>query len=211
MSKTISNPQVDAYLIDGCGRCKFAATPKCKVNNFKTELKLLRMLIQDCGLTEELKWGMPCYTFENKNILILAAFKNYCAISFFKGALLKDSKKLLFTPGENSQATRSFRFTNVNEIEKQYSNIKLYIKEAIALEKQGKKIEFKQTADDLMCEEFEKALQKSAALKKAFYALTPGRQRGYLLYFSQAKQPQTRESRINKYRENIMNGKGLQD
>lgn len=168
MPKTISNPKVDAYLIDGCGRCKFAATPKCKVNNFKTELKLLRMLIQDCGLTEELKWGMPCYTFENKNILMLAAFKNYCAVSFFKGALLKDSKKLLIAHGENSQAIRSFRFTNTSEIEKQSSTIKLYIKEAVELEKQGKKIEFKQTAGDLMCEEFEKALKKMLLLKKRF-------------------------------------------
>lgn len=203
--------QVDQYLIDGCGRCKLYKTPQCKVHTWSTELKVLRAIIQDCGLTEELKWSVPCYTFENKNVLILAAFKDYCSVSFFKGALLKDAKKLLSTPGENSQAARQFRFTSVKEIEKLSTNIKAYIKEAIELEKQGKKIEFKQTSEDLMIEELENAFKKNASLKKAFYALTPGRQRGYLLFFSQAKQSATRASRIEKCTAAILKGKGLND
>ncbi|MBL7895351.1 MAG: DUF1801 domain-containing protein [Bacteroidia bacterium] len=208
---TTNNRQVDQYLIDGCGRCKLYKTPQCKVHAWSTELKVLRAIIQECGLTEELKWSVPCYTFENKNILILAAFKEYCSVSFFKGALLKDAKKLLSTPGENSQAARQFRFTSVKEIEKLSTNIKAYIKEAIELEKQGKKIEFKQTANDLMIEELENAFKKNAHLKKAFYALTPGRQRGYLLFFSQAKQSATRASRIEKCTLAILKGKGLND
>lgn len=211
MKTKTKNKQVDNYLIDGCGRCKLYGTPQCKVNDWKAELKVLREIILDCGLTEELKWSMPCYTLEDKNILILAAFKDYCSISFFKGALLKDTKKLLSSPGENSQATRQFRFTSLKEIEKLSSSIKAYIKEALELEKQGKKIEFKQTASDLMIEELESAFKKNPALKKAFYALTPGRQRGYLLFFSQAKQSATRASRIEKSAVAILKGMGLND
>jgi len=211
MTPNTNTKQVDQYLIDGCGRCKLYKTPQCKVHTWSTELKVLRAIIQDCGLTEELKWSVPCYTFENKNVLILAAFKDYCSVSFFKGALLKDAKKLLSTPGENSQAARQFRFTSVKEIEKLCTNIKAYIKEAIELEKQGKKIEFKQTSEDLMIEELENAFKKNASLKKAFYALTPGRQRGYLLFFSQAKQSATRASRIEKCTAAILKGKGLND
>ncbi|MBN8693159.1 MAG: DUF1801 domain-containing protein [Bacteroidetes bacterium] len=211
MTPNTNTKQVDQYLIDGCGRCKLYKTPQCKVHTWSTELKVLRAIIQDCGLTEELKWSVPCYTFENKNVLILAAFKDYCSVSFFKGALLKDAKKLLSSPGENSQAARQFRFTSVKEIEKLSTNIKAYIKEAIELEKQGKKIEFKQTSEDLMIEELESAFKKNASLKKAFYALTPGRQRGYLLFFSQAKQSATRASRIEKCTAAILKGKGLND
>lgn len=211
MTPNTNTKQVDQYLIDGCGRCKLYKTPQCKVHTWSTELKVLRSIIQDCGLTEELKWSAPCYTFENKNVLILAAFKDYCSVSFFKGALLKDAKKILSTPGENSQAARQFRFTSVKEIEKLSTNIKAYIKEAIELEKQGKKIEFKQTSEDLMIEELENAFKKNASLKKAFYALTPGRQRGYLLFFSQAKQSATRASRIEKCTAAILKGKGLND
>lgn len=211
MTPNTNTKQVDQYLIDGCGRCKLYKTPQCKVHTWSTELKVLRSIIQDCGLTEELKWSVPCYTFENKNVLILAAFKDYCSVSFFKGALLKDAKKLLSSPGENSQAARQFKFTSVKEIEKLSTNIKAYIKEAIELEKQGKKIEFKQTSEDLMIEELENAFKKNASLKKAFYALTPGRQRGYLLFFSQAKQSATRASRIEKCTAAILKGKGLND
>lgn len=211
MTPNTNTKQVDQYLIDGCGRCKLYKTPQCKVHTWSTELKVLRAIIQDCGLTEELKWSVPCYTFENKNVLILAAFKDYCSVSFFKGALLKDAKKRLSSPGENSQAARQFRFTSVKEIEKLSTNIKAYIKEAIELEKQGKKIEFKQTSEDLMIEELESAFKKNASLKKAFYALTPGRQRGYLLFFSQAKQSATRASRIEKCTAAILKGKGLND
>lgn len=211
MKTKAKNKQIDNYLIDGCGRCKLHGTPQCKVNTWKIELKVLRDMILDCGLTEELKWSVPCYTFENINILIMAAFKDYCTVSFFKGALLKDTKKLLSSPGENSQATRQFRFTSLKEIEKLSSSIKAYIKEAIELEKQGKKIEFKQTTNDLMIEELESAFKKNAALKKAFYALTPGRQRAYLLFFSQAKQSATRASRIEKSSPSILKGKGLND
>ena len=205
------NTNVDRYFIDGCGRCKLFATPKCKVNTWKEELQHLRMILQESDLTEESKWGMPCYTHEGKNIIILAAFKEYCSLNFIKGALLKDSKNILVKPGENSQSARLAKFTNVKEITKVRAALKAYIKEAIELEKKGAKVELKKPSEHKLPEELENKLNKTPTLKKAFFALTPGRQRGYLIYFSQAKQSATRETRIEKCAKRILEGKGLND
>jgi uncharacterized protein YdeI (YjbR/CyaY-like superfamily) len=182
-----------------------------KAEKWQKELEKLRMIVLDCDLTEELKWGVPCYTFEKNNIVLIHAFKEYCALLFFKGALLKDNKHILIQQTENVQAARQIRFTNVAEIVKKEKALKAYIYEAIEVEEAGLKVSFKETKEFPMPEEFQKKLDKTPALKKAFYALTPGRQRGYLLYFSQAKQSKTRESRIEKYIPQILKGEGLND
>jgi uncharacterized protein YdeI (YjbR/CyaY-like superfamily) len=182
-----------------------------KAERWQKEFEQLRTIILDCNLNEELKWGQPCYTFEKNNIVLMHGFKEYCALLFFKGTLLKDPKGILVQQTENVQAARQIRFTNVQEIVKMKSVLKKYIYEAIEVEEAGLKVPLKKTTEYVIPEEFQKRLNKSAALKKAFYALTPGRQRGYILYFSQAKQPKTRESRIEKYSEQILEGKGLDD
>ena len=171
----------------------------------------LRMLILDCGLTEELKWGCPCYTVGNSNIVLIHGFKDYCALLIMQGALLKDKKKILVQQTENVQSARQIRFKNVEEILKEKSTIKSYIKEAIALEKAGIKVELKKTTEYKIPEEFQAVLDDMLELKKAFQALTPGRQRGYLLYFSAPKQTKTKEARIEKYLQHILDGKGLND
>ena len=206
-----SNNKVDSYLIEGCGRCPLGGTPGCKVNNWREELKRLRSIILDCGLTEELKWDVPCYTFQKKNILILAAFKEHCAVSFFKGALLKDAGGILRLPGENTQSVRLIRFVDTKEIVKREQMVRSYIFEAIEVEKAGLKVELKKTSKFNVPEEFKNKLKRNPALKTAFYALTPGRQRGYLLYFSSAKQAKTREQRIEKLTPRILQGKGMID
>ena len=182
-----------------------------KAKNWQEEIEKLRTIVLDCGLTEELKWGCPCYTFEGSNIVLIHVFKEYCAFLFFKGALLKDPKDILVQQTENVQAARQIRFTTVQEIVKMKTTLKAYIKEAIELEKAGLKVELKQTAEFTMPAEFKEILKEDAALKKAFKALTPGRQRGYLLYFSSAKQSKTREDRIKKCIPQILEGKGLND
>jgi len=191
------NPKVDWYFT--------------KAKQWKEESEKLREIILDCGLTEELKWGKPCYAFEGSNIVLIHGFKEYCAILFMKGALLKDPKKILVQQTENVQSARQLRFRNVEEIVKQQPAIKAYVKEAIALEKSGVAVPLKKTSDFKMAEEFQKRLKENAALKKAFEALTPGRQRGYLLYFSGAKQSATREARVEKCVPQILKGKGLDD
>lgn len=182
-----------------------------KDTQWKKEFEMLRKIILGCGLTEELKWGQPCYTFQKGNIVLMHGFKDYCAVLFFKGALLKDEKGILVQQTENVQAARQIRFTDVKQIVKMKFTLKAYILEACELEEAGVKVPLKNTRDFKMTEEFERKLNKSAALKKAFYALTPGRQRGYLLYFSSAKQAKTRESRIEKYLPQILDGKGMDD
>lgn len=206
-----SNPAIDDYLAIGCGRCPLGGTPGCKVHSWTDELKLLRKIVLDCGLTEERKWGVPCYTFQKRNILILAAFKHYCALNFFKGSLLDDPEENLTSPGENSQAVRGLRFTDVQSIIALEPRIKAYIFEAIELEKAGAKInpESKPTLE--YPEEFRIKLDENKALKEAFEALTPGRQRAYLIHFSQAKQIKTRQTRIEKYIPVILAGKGMMD
>jgi uncharacterized protein YdeI (YjbR/CyaY-like superfamily) len=182
-----------------------------KATKWKKEFEVLRKIVHDTGLTEELKWGCPCYTFEKKNIVLMHGFKEYCALLFFKGALLKDPGKILIQQTKNVQAARQVRFTSVREIVKLKATLKALIYEAAEVEEAGQKVNFKKTSEYKIPEEFQKKLNKSAALKKAFQALTPGRQRGYLLYFSSAKQAKTREARIEKYIPQILNGKGLDD
>src|SRR5215510_10516608 len=182
-----------------------------KARKWHEEFEKLRMLILDCGLAEELKWGCPCYTFQKKNIVLIHGFKEYCALLFFKGALLKDGKGLLIQQTKNVQAARQIRFTSAREIVKLKPILKAYIKEAIQLEKAGLKVNLKKTSEFVIPEEFQNKLDEMPALKKAFTSLTPGRQRGYLLYFSQPKQAKTRESRVEKYVQQILIGKGLED
>jgi uncharacterized protein YdeI (YjbR/CyaY-like superfamily) len=175
------------------------------------ELEQLRMIVLDCGLNEELKWGCPCYTFEKNNIVLIHVFKEYCALLFFKGALLKDTKNILVQQTENVQAARQIRFTNLQEITKLKATLKAYIYQAIEVEKAGLKVKLKKTTEFAIPAEFKNRLDKNAALKKAFKALTPGRQRAYLLYFAAPKQSATRESRIEKSIPQILDGKGLND
>src|SRR5258706_6594524 len=182
-----------------------------KAEKWKKEFEKLRTIILDCGLDEELKWGQACYTFQNRNIVLIHGFKEYCALLFFKGALLNDPEGILIQQTENVQAARQVRFTNIQEIVKMERILKAYIYEAIEVEKAGLKVKLKKTLDFKIPEELQKKLDKSAALKKAFNALTPGRQRAYIFYFSQPKLSKTRESRVEKYMKQILNGKGLDD
>ena len=171
----------------------------------------MRQIVLDCQLTEELKWGKPCYTLDGKNIVLIHGFNEYCALLFIKGALLKDDKGILVQQTENVQAGRQIRFTNVREINKMENTLKAYIQEAINVEKDGLKVEPKKTSDFAMPEEFQSKLDAHPALKAAFNALTPGRQRAYIFYFSQPKQSKTRESRVDKYIPKILDGMGLDD
>ena len=191
------NPKIDQYL--------------SQAGKWKNELAMLRDIVVETGLTEELKWGAPCYTFEKSNVIILGEFKDCVVLSFFKGALLKDTRGILVKPGENTQSARIVRFTNIREIEKLKPVLKTYIREAIEVEKSGLKVNLKEKTALVFPEEFKQILDKNAVLKKAFNALTPGRQRAYNLYFSAPKQSKTRESRIEKYMKQILEGKGLND
>jgi uncharacterized protein YdeI (YjbR/CyaY-like superfamily) len=191
------NPKVDGYLR--------------KAKKWQAELEKLRMIILDCQLTEELKWGKPCYTFQKSNIVIIVGFKEYCALLFCKGALLNDANGILIKPGENTQAARQIRFTNVREIVEMEPFLKAHIYEAIEVEKAGLEVNFKKATEFVIPEEFQNKLAEIPALKSAFDALTPGRQRAYILYFSAPKQSKTRESRVEKCMPQILNGKGLND
>ena len=182
-----------------------------KAKKWRQEFEKLRKVCLDSGLTEDLKWGKPCYTYQESNIVLIHGFKEYCALLFFKGALLKDPKGILVQQTENVQAARQIRFTNVREIVDMQPVLKAYIKEATEVEKAGVEFSYKKTSEFAIPEEFQKRLNDSPALKAAFYALTPGRQRGYILYFSAAKQPKTREARVEKCVQQILNGKGLND
>jgi uncharacterized protein YdeI (YjbR/CyaY-like superfamily) len=205
------NQHADTYFTTGCGRCAKGGTPACKVNTWAAELAALRGLVLEAGLTEEYKWGVPCYTINGGNVVIIHSFKEYCALLFFKGALLKDAKGLLIQQTENVQAGRQLRFTDVRDIVKLKTTIKAYLQEAIAVEKAGLKVAMKPTAEFAMPDEFQAKLDESPALKTAFETLTPGRQRAYLLHFAAAKQAKTREARIEKCTPQILNGKGLLD
>ena len=191
------NPKVDWYFT--------------KAEKWQKELEQLRTIILDCGLTEELKWGVPCYTFQKNNIALIHVFKEYCAVLFHKGVLLNDTHGILIQQTENVQAARQVRFTNLREIIELEPVLKTYIYEAIEVEKAGLKVEMKKTTEFNMPTEFQYKLNESPTLKTAFEALTAGRQRGYLLHFSAAKQAKTRESRVEKCIEQILNGKGLDD
>lgn len=191
------NPRVDFYFT--------------KAKKWQKETELLRKIVLDCGLTEELKWGCPCYSFQGNKIVLIHVFKEYCALLFFKGVLLNDAKGILIQQTKNVQAARQIRLTNAGEIVKMKATLKAYIYEAIEVEKAGLKVELKKTAEYAIPEEFKNKLDKNAALKKAFKALTPGRQRAYLLHFAAPKQSKTRESRVEKYMPQILKGKGLND
>jgi uncharacterized protein YdeI (YjbR/CyaY-like superfamily) len=197
MTKSEMNPKVGLYLR--------------KAKKWREELEILRRIMLDCQLTEELKWGKPCYTFEKSNIVVMLPLKEHCALLFCKGALLKDANNILIKPGENTQAGRQIRFTNLREIVETETILKAYLYEAIEVEKAGLKVNFKRITELTLPEELQNKLDESPALKTAFAALTPGRQRGYILYFSAPKQSKTRESRVEKCRQQILNGKGLND
>jgi uncharacterized protein YdeI (YjbR/CyaY-like superfamily) len=182
-----------------------------KAKKWKLEFEKLRTIILECGLAEELRWGKPCYTFQQSNIVLIHGFKEYCAVLFFKGALLKDPKGILIQQTQNVQAARQIRFSNLREIVELDPVLKTYIAQAIEVEKAGLKVDFKKTSQFSIPEEFRKKLDESPALKTAFSALTPGRQRGYLLYFSAPKQSKTRESRVEKCLQQILKGKGRDD
>jgi uncharacterized protein YdeI (YjbR/CyaY-like superfamily) len=192
-----TNPKVDWYFD--------------KAEKWQEEVRKLRTIILDCGLSEELKWGKPCYTLGKDNIVLIHTFKEYCALLFMKGALLKDPQSFLIQQTENVQSARQIRFSNLREIIKLESTIKAYVKEAIEVEKAGLEIDFKKTKEFTIPEEFQQQLDKNASLKSAFEELTPGRQRGYLLYFSGAKQSKTREARVEKCMPRILDGLGLDD
>ncbi len=191
------NPKVDEYLK--------------RAGKWQAESEKLRMIILDCNLTEELKWGVPCYTFQDSNIVLIHGFKEYCAILFVKGALLKDAHGILIQQTENVQAGRQIRFTGVQEIVELEPIIKAYILEAVEVEKSGLKVDFKKNTELRFPEEFQNRLDENPALKTAFEGLTPGRQRAYIFYFSQPKQSKTRESRVEKSIPQILDGKGLDD
>ena len=182
-----------------------------KKTKWQEEYLELRTLVLDCGLTEVLKWGCPCYTNQKSNIVLIHGFKNYCALLFMQGALLKDEKSILIQQTENVQAARQIRFANIQEILSNKSIIKAYIIEALAIDKAGLKVELKKTTEYKIQIEFQNVMDDMPELKIAFGALKPGKQRGYLLYFSSAKQSKTRETRIEKHIEQILKGKGLDD
>jgi uncharacterized protein YdeI (YjbR/CyaY-like superfamily) len=197
MTNSKMNPKVDEFL--------------SKAKKWKEEYEKLRDIVLDCGLTEEFKWMHPCYTLENKNIVLIHGFKEYCALLFHKGALLKDPRRILIQQTENVQAARQIRFTNVQEIISMGTILRDYIYEAIEVEKAGLEVNFKKNSEYIIPEEFQTKLDANPALKTAFEALTPGRQRAYLLHFSGPKQSKTRESRVEKCIPQILNGKGLND
>jgi len=192
-----SNPKVDGYLK--------------RAKQWQEETEKLRAIALASPLTEEMKWGKPCYTLEKKNIVVIQGFKDYCALLFFKGALLKDPDGLLVKPGEHTQSGRQLRFTSVREIVRMKPLVKAYIDEAITVEKAGLKVKLKKTADFALPEELQNKFDELAALKSAFESLTPGRQRAYLLHFAAPKQSKTRTSRIEKCARQILSGKGLND
>jgi uncharacterized protein YdeI (YjbR/CyaY-like superfamily) len=197
MTKSGMNPKVDFFF--------------SKAKQWREEFAALRAIVLDCGLTEELKWGKPCYTLANSNVVLIHGFKKYCALLFIKGALLKDTKGILIQQTENVQAARQIRFTHVREIVKLEPALKAYIKAAIEVEKAGLEVKYKKTAEFTIPDEFQKKLRETPALKTAFETLTPGRQRGYLLHFSTPKQSKTREARIEKCIPLIFDGMGLND
>jgi uncharacterized protein YdeI (YjbR/CyaY-like superfamily) len=197
MTTSVTNPKVD-WFFD-------------KATQWQKEYEKLRMIILECGLTEELKWGCPCYQFENKNIVLIHGFKEYCALLFFKGALLADPDGILIQQTENVQSARQIRFTSAKQIVKMERILKAYVYEAIEVERAGLQVKLKKTKDFKIPEEFQSKLDKMPSLKKAFDALTPGRQRAYIFHFSQAKQSKTRMARVEKYIPQILKGKGLDD
>jgi uncharacterized protein YdeI (YjbR/CyaY-like superfamily) len=205
-----ANPSVDIYFSEGCGRCSLTGTPACKVHTWTEALYHLRAIILDCGLQEERKWGVPCYTFQDKNVILLGAFKDNCVISFVKGALLKDEQGILTKPGENSHSTRVIRFTNAQQVIDLEESIKSFIYETIENEKAGLKVAAPQHSIDYP-EELVEAFEQNPDFFHAFQSLTAGRQRSYLMHYIAAKQANTRASRIEKTMDKVFLGKGFNE
>ncbi|HAA11181.1 MAG TPA: hypothetical protein DCE41_05540 [Cytophagales bacterium] len=205
------NPKVDQYIALGCGRCPLYETPECKVHAWTEVLEQVRGVLLETDLTEELKWGAPCYTYQGANVLMMAALKNRVTVGFFKGVLLKDPGKALVAAGANSHHERQLRYTEVDQVAAQADLLRAYVAEAIEIEQKGLKVEKPTQAREPIPEELQAKFVEDPALKSAFEALTPGRQRGYILHFSQPKQAKTRTSRIEKLIPKIMAGKGFHD
>jgi uncharacterized protein YdeI (YjbR/CyaY-like superfamily) len=205
------NPQVDVYFIDGCMRCSFGGTPACKVHKWDRELAFLRQLANESALEEELKWGCPVYTLNGKNVLMIGAFKEYCCLSFLKGVLINDTENLLVFAGENSQSAKLLKFTDFDQVVDATDKIIEYINQAIDIEKSGQKVELKTIDAYDMPDELSQALELDNELRDGFYALTPGRQRSYIIHISQAKQSATRISRIENCKPKILRGRGFNE
>ncbi len=202
---------VETYFLDGCGRCKLGGTPECKVHTWADPLKVFREIVLDCGLMEECKWGMPCYTVNGKNVLLISAFKEYCSLNFFKGSLISDPFQLLSKAGENSEASRMLKTTSTVHILENIDAIKDIVFQAVEIEKAGLKTVVKPVDSYPVPEEFQAFLSTNDQLKLAFEALTPGRQKSYLMHFNSAKQTQTRINRIEKCIPTIFSGKGFNE
>lgn len=205
------NPAVDEYMAEGCGRCDKVGTPECKVNTWRDGLAELRKVVLGTPLTEDRKWGSPCYTYNGQNVVMIGAFKTNFVLSFMKGALLKDEHNLLVAPGENTQSGRVIRFTDAERVAELAPVLKAYILEAIDVEKAGLSVEFKKTEDYSLPFELQQAMDADPALKEAFFALTPGRQRSYIIHIDGAKQAKTREARVERCRDKIFDGKGFNE
>ncbi|GJQ61397.1 MAG: hypothetical protein SCALA702_04500 [Melioribacteraceae bacterium] len=205
------NPEVDLYLQAGCGRCDYYNTPQCKVNDWRKVMLRLRDILHQTELVEERKWGVACYTDSGKNIVLLSTLKDCATLNFLKGVLINDSHKLLVSPGENSQSARYMKFHTVEEVESSRETIIQYISEAIKNERTGKQVDFKQKNELEFPQELLDFFESDSKFKKAFYSLTPGRQRGYTLFFTAPKQSKTRISRIEKNVDKILAGNGIHD
>ncbi|MBI3142313.1 MAG: YdeI/OmpD-associated family protein [Bacteroidetes bacterium] len=207
----LPNPEVDYYLAHGCGRCHLYDTPACKVHPWRPLLEALRALVLETPLVEMRKWGVPCYTYQGANVLNISALKDYAAIGFFKGALLQSETGILESPGPNSQSVRQIRFTALEQVARLAPQVRQLIDQAIDLEKHGKKVDFAAKHALELPAELEDMMAGQPALAQAFHTLSPGRQRGYVLYFSSAKQSATRKARIEKHISNILMGRGIHD
>jgi uncharacterized protein YdeI (YjbR/CyaY-like superfamily) len=202
---------IEQFFIDGCMRCAYGATPQCKVNTWREVLTALQILVLEIKeLKEEMKWGVPCYTYQGKNILTISAYKDFACLSFFKGSLLSDPNELLILPGERSQAARYIKCTEVAEVGDKSEAIRELIFQAIEFEKKGYKVMFSKEAEPLP-EELKTIFEEDSLFKEAFYSLSPGRQRGYIIYFTQPKHSKTRHNRIINCKNNIFNGIGMHD
>lgn len=206
-----TNPQVDQFLLEGCMRCPKGATPACKVHQWTPILEQLRQFLLETELVEERKWGMPTYTLNGKNVLMLAVFNESCALSFLKGILIEDPEGLLEFPGPSSQHAKFLRFTSNDQVTPRETWIRNFIRQAIDFEKKGTKVEAPRQTGMEIPDELTEKFNEHEGLEKAFFALTPGRQRGYLIHFTGAKQSATKLSRIEKFVPKIMDGKGMLD
>ena len=202
---------IEEYFTEGCGRCKHHKTPQCKIHLWPVELQIMRELCLESGLKEELKWSQPVYTINGKNVVIIAVFKNYCALAFFKGVLMSDPHGILSFAGENSNSSKLFRIEKTDDLLNAVDILREYIKEAIEIEKSGAKVESKPAQEQAVPEELIAKFAADSEFEKAFKTLTPGRQRAYLMHFNQAKQSATRNNRIEKYKEKIFTGKGYME